>query len=217
MSDYPFPILTVDVVLMALRKDGLWLGLIRRAAAPFAGAMSLPGGFVHVNEDKDTEATALRVIREKTGLTDVHCEQLGTFSGATRDPRGWSATVVYFALVRGEPPEGEALTWVPAAETGDLAFDHSKIVSGALARLRAKGSWSSLPAFFLPELFTFSELRRTYEQVLEAELNDSAFRRKVDELDLIEAVEGQKSKSTARPAQLFRLKGGKLRAFDRRI
>ena len=67
IMDYPTPILTVDVVLMALRKDGLWLGLVRRGAEPFAGAMSLPGGYVHVDEDADTYATAQRVIRERPG------------------------------------------------------------------------------------------------------------------------------------------------------
>ena len=50
-----------------------------------------------------------------------------------------------------------------------------------------------------------------------ADLNDSAFRRKIDELDLIEPLDGQKSKATARPAQLFRLTDETLRAFDRHI
>ncbi len=109
------------------------------------------------------------------------------------------------------------MTWLPATEPGLLAFDHNLLVEAALQRLRAKGSWSTLPAFFLPQTFTLSELRRTYELVLGADLNDSAFRRKIDELNLIEPLIGQKSKATARPAQLFKLKDETLRAFDRRI
>jgi len=217
MSTYVPPILTVDVVLLELRDEKLWVGLIKRDDAPFAGDYALPGGFVHTEEDADTTATALRVIKSKAGLDNAFCEQLGTFSGPDRDPRGWSATVVYYALVRGEHPAESALEWSDVSELGTLAFDHGELIQAALARLRAKGSWSNLPAFLLPAKFTFSELRRAYEIVLNSQLNDSAFRRKIDEVDLVEALKGQKSKSTARPAQLYQLKRDVMSAFNRRI
>jgi 8-oxo-dGTP diphosphatase len=222
MTEFPAPILTVDVILLALHEDKLCLGLVRRREPPFQGMLALPGGYVHVDEDADTTATALRVIREKTGLTGLLCEQLATVSGPKRDPRGWSATVVHYALVRGglpksSQPRPDDLTWVPAASPGALAFDHNDLVAAVLERFRSRGSWSSLPAFFLPEVFTFTALRNIYEQVLGTALNDSAFRRKIDELNLLEPVAGHKSKMSARPAQLFRLKGGVLRTFDRRI
>ncbi|MTH99321.1 NUDIX domain-containing protein [Roseibium sp. RKSG952] len=217
MTIYPAPILTVDVVLLELREETLWVGILQRGDAPYSGSNALPGGFVHTDEDANTEATALRIIREKTGLNGVFCEQLGTFSSPDRDPRGWSATVVYYALVRGERPTETALKWVPVDEPGDLAFDHNAIVAAATDRLRAKGSWSNLPAFLLPPTFTYSELRRTYELVLGTNLNDSAFRRKMDEMNLIEPVVGQKSKATARPAQLFKLKSEAICSLNRRI
>lgn len=217
MSTYVAPILTVDVVLFELRDEKLWVGLIKRDDDPFAGDYALPGGFVQIETDADTTATALRVIKTKAGIDDAFCEQLATFSGPDRDPRGWSATVVYYALVRGVRPSVSALEWSAVSDLGTLAFDHLELIQAALARLRAKGSWSNLPAFLLPAKFTFSELRRAYEIVLNNQLNDSAFRRKIDEVDLIEPVEGQKSKSTARPAQLYQLKSEAMSAFNRRI
>lgn len=217
MKTHVPPILTVDVVLLELRDEKLWVGLLKRAEDPFAGAFALPGGFVHTDTDLNTAATAMRVIQDKAGIDDAFCEQLGTFSGPDRDPRGWSATVVYYALVRGERPEVSDLTWAEVSETGPLAFDHQLLVQAALDRLRGKGSWSNLPAFLLPAKFTFSELRRAYEITLNTRINDSAFRRKIDEVDLMEPVEGQKSKSTARPAQLYQLKSEALSAFNRRI
>ena len=90
-------------------------------------------------------------------------------------------------------------------------------IAAAMDRLRAKGSWSNLPAFLLTPTFTYSELRRTYELILGVRLNDSAFRRKIDEMDLIEPLQGQMSKSTARPAQLYRLKDAVVRTLNRRI
>ena len=217
MTNFPTPILTIDVVLLELRNETLSVGILTRQAEPFVGQPALPGGYVHVDKDADTEATARRVIRDKVGLNDVFCEQLATFSGPDRDPRGWSATVVYYALIRGPRPEATGLEWRSVDALGDLAFDHNMIVAAAMDRLRAKGSWSNLPAFLLTPTFTYSELRRTYELILGVRLNDSAFRRKIDEMDLIEPLQGQMSKSTARPAQLYRLKDAVVRTLNRRI
>ena len=86
---------------------------------------------------------------------------MATFSGPDRDPRGWTATVVYYALASGNPAGAEGFDWVDATDAGSLAFDHNRLVEAAIQRLRAKGSWSNLPAFFLPPSFTLSELRRT--------------------------------------------------------
>ncbi len=69
----------------------------------------------------------------------------------------------------------------------------------------------------LPEIFTLAELRHTYEVTLGRSLNDSAFRRKIDELRMVEPVEGQSSKATARPAQLYRLRLSGVTEFDRTL
>lgn len=216
MTEFTSPILTVDVVALSLRSEGLCCGVLERPEPPFAGELAFPGGYVHVDEDADLAATARRVLREKVGVTDCLIEQLGTFSGRDRDPRGWSATVVYYAVLR-ESPEKSAMRWMPVDQPAPLAFDHGDLLTAALDRLRSKGAWTTLPAFFLPRSFTFSELRQVYELVLGAPLNDSAFRRKVDELELIEPITGRKSKTSARPAQVYQLKDQRLRAFNKHI
>jgi len=78
-------------------------------------------------------------------------------------------------------------------------------------------AYSSLPAFLLPTTFTLPALRMAYEKMLGRALNDSAFRRKIDELRIIEPVEGAISKVTARPAQLYRLSHPRLIEFDRTL
>lgn len=220
MADYPKPILTVDVVLLTLQASRLSVGLLHREELPAKGALALPGGYVHVDADADTLATARRVLRIKAGLENVFCEQLSTFSGPTRDPRGWSATVAYYALVPMAHLTAAgrcALTLMPADDPGPLPFDHGAIIKAALERLRGKGAYSSLPAFLLPETFTLSELRGVYERVMRTPLNDSAFRRKIDEMNMLALVPDAVSKVTARPAKLYRLKQATLQEFDRRI
>ncbi|WP_147125406.1 NUDIX hydrolase [Shimia ponticola] len=217
MHDHPLPILTVDVVLLSLRDGALQVGLTRRDKDPFQGEWALPGGYIHTDTDADTTATARRVARDKAGLQDVYCEQLATISGPERDPRGWSATVVHYALVRGAVPKDSPLKWRPAAAPGPLAFDHNGLIAATLERLRGKGAYSNLPAFFLPAAFTLSELRSTYEQVLGQPLNDAAFRRKIEESGFVTPLPGQLSKATARPAQLYELTDTSLKFSHRRI
>ena len=102
----------------------------------------------------------------------------------------------------------------------DLAFDHRRIVDAALGRLRRKGAYSNLPALLLPAEFTFPELKGVYEKVLGVALNDSAFRRKITELKMIEPVPEARSPATAerkRPAQLYRLADRRLAEWGRTL
>lgn len=99
------PILTVDIVPLTLHADRLCVLRAVRDREPFAGEAALIGGYVHVDEDAHLGATARRVLADKAGLRELYVEQLSTFSGPTRDPRGWSASVV-FLLVAGRSPPG---------------------------------------------------------------------------------------------------------------
>ncbi|WP_035684420.1 NUDIX domain-containing protein [Bradyrhizobium sp. Cp5.3] len=214
------PILTVDVVLLTLHDDRIHVVLQAREKAPHAGALALVGGYVHPEEDQSTAAAAARVLRDKAGLAVRVLEQLMTFSGGDRDPRGWSASVAYYALLPHEEiaERGDAsLRMLPFAQVKGLPFDHDAIVAGAMQRCRRRAAYSSLPAFLLSPAFTLPELRRAYEAALGRSLNDSAFRRKIDELRMVEPVSGSVSKATARPAQLFRLSKSGVVEFDRTV
>lgn len=213
------PILTVDLVVLTLHEGSVHVVLQRRKHLPFEGQMALVGGYVHPDEDTSTTTAAARVLLDKTGLTARLLEQLMTFSGATRDPRGWSASVAYFALVSSATvlAANTDLQLVPIANAKGLAFDHDEIVRKAAERCRRRGAYSSLPAFLLPPAFTLTELRQAYEAVLGRALNDSAFRRKVDELRVVEPVAGAASRTTNRPAQLHRLASTTIAEFDRTL
>ncbi len=215
------PIVTVDIVLFTVVGGALKLALLDRKRAPFEGRPALIGGYIHPDRDRDATETAHRLLREKAGLEGVFAEQLMTFSGADRDPRGWSVSIVYYALVPesvlAQAGVSKDLRLVEPGAPPSLPFDHGRIVSAALERLRGKASYSSLPAFLLPEQFTLPELKAAYETVMGTPLNDSAFRRKIGDLGIIEEVPEAKSPATAarrRPAQLYRLKQRALVAFD---
>lgn len=114
-GDYPRPSATADLALT--RRDGSEILLIKRGNHPFIGKWALPGGFV--NPDETVEAAAARELFEETGIL---CEAikdndetkdsaeidssstnqvilLGVFSDPKRDPRGWTITSLFGAVV----------------------------------------------------------------------------------------------------------------------
>jgi len=203
-------ICTVDVVLLTLQDDTLKVALLRRDREPFKGVTALPGGFIRQQEDADTRDAATRVLRDKTAIEPPYLEQLATFSGPARDPRGWSVSVVYYALVpfdvivsAGHPD----VKLVSVDKPLSLPFDHRLIVDTAVARLRSKSQYSSLPCYLAGETFTLPQLQRVYEALMGETLNKVSFRRKMTEMDMLEPVEGAFAAGGAhRPAQLYRLR-----------
>ena len=195
--DFPRPLTTVDIVIFTIRQEALQVLLVRRGSGPgepFPGTFALPGGFV-----------------DKTGVVSPYLEQLGSWGSADRDPRGWSATHAYFALIPGSAVEAALaadVQWFPLEGTGvtpKLAFDHAEILQAAVQRLRNKVEYTSLPAYLMPKEFTLPELQRTYEIVLDRALEKSAFRTRMLSADLIEPI-AKMRKGPNRPAQLYRLK-----------
>lgn len=93
--------LTVDILVFTLNKGfGLEILLKKREAHPYRGCWALPGGFVGVSES--LEEAALRILEEKTGLSELHMEQLYTFGAKDRDPRMRIVSVAYLVLLPRE-------------------------------------------------------------------------------------------------------------------
>jgi 8-oxo-dGTP diphosphatase len=88
------PLTTVDVVIFTVLEESLHVLLVSRPDAPdepFKKLWALPGGFVDIREDVDLESCALRKLQQKTGVKSPYLEQVGSWGGLKRDPRGWSA------------------------------------------------------------------------------------------------------------------------------
>ena len=104
--------------------------------------------------------------------------------------------------------------WKPVARLPALPFDHRQIVAHAVERVRTKSQYSSLPVYLCGERFTLPQLQAVYEAVLGEPINKVSFRRKIEELGMVEAIEGALETGRAnRPAQLYRLR----RAYRRSL
>jgi 8-oxo-dGTP diphosphatase len=207
-SDFPPFAVTVDLVVLTVRAEALCALLIRRGEAPYRGRWALPGGFVQVDESVD--AAAGRELVEETGVSGLHLEQLGTYGEPRRDPRMRVVSVAYLALAADLPvpvagTDAAAASWVPVAEVGALAFDHSRILADGVERARAKLEYTPLGAEFCAAEFTVAELRRVYEIVWGVSLDPRNFHRKVTGVEGLLVPTGRStSRDGGRPAALYR-------------
>jgi len=158
---YPRPIMAADSAVFTLKDNAIHLVLIKRGHEPYEGCSALPGGFVNENEPLD-EAAA-RELREETGLTGIPMRQWRTFGDPGRDPRGWTVSVVYIAVIdhTAHPlqhgDDAVAADWFPLRDLPPLAFDHDIIVRYALEWLRINVDRDEFLATCWPSSFTGQE------------------------------------------------------------
>lgn len=202
---------TVDVVLLTLIDEALHVALVTRdnPDEPFCGALALPGGYIHAKADDSVRDTATRVLFNKAGIASPYLEEYGTVSGPLRDPRGWSLTVVHFALVAPDTLLSPKMRMIAVSKLPSLAFDHKEIISRVVERVRSKSTYSTLPVFLCPAEFTIPQLHSVYEMLKGEPVPMASFRRKLEKLDVIEVVKTPSTPqpvSNSRPPTLYRMK-----------
>lgn len=206
-----FPLVTTDIALFTLMDGQLRVLLVERANMPYAGAWALPGGVLRPDEDDSLEATAFRVVATKIMVQVPYLEQIVTVSGAARDPRGWSISTLFCALL---PPEEvpalaglktSGICWAdPINRHLPLAFDHAALVNHALESLREKVRRRTLPLHLMSATFTLTEVQHACEAILGRKLDKGTFRRQIrNETSLVE-LPGERRTGPQRPAQLYK-------------
>ncbi|MEU8432651.1 NUDIX domain-containing protein [Streptomyces sp. NPDC029216] len=232
-SAFPPFAVTVDLVVLTVRRDALCALVVRRGEQPFQGRWALPGGFVR--GDEDLAAAAARELAEETGLcahdpaapgvdNGAHLEQLATYGDPRRDPRMRVVSVAHLVLAPDLPApraggDANSARWAPVDEllegpdqtAAGLAFDHARILADGVERARSKIEYSSLATAFCPPEFTVGELRRVYEAVWGVALDPRNFHRKVTGTPgFLVPAGGTTTRQGGRPAQLFRAGGATL-------
>ena len=210
---FDLPLTTVDSVVFTVHESALKVLLVKRAAHPDLGKWSLPGGFVDIKVHRSLEQCAGDVVTSKTGIIPPYLEQLQTVGGPRRDKRGWSVTILYFALiahsacqVSSEAVDEARWFTLDKIRSLSIAFDHKQLIRIALERLQQKALYTIVPAYALPKTFTLGELQRIHEIILDKPLQKKSFRRRLEQADLLIETGEMAMKSGGRPAKLYRAK-----------
>lgn len=214
-----FAALAVDVVCFKIINKTLHvlLGQVVSVNNQYKGFWAHIGGLIQEKETADEAVD--RLLKNKAGIEKIFKEQLYTFSGVDRDPRGRVVSVAYLSLVReDENPQfqkGEVDTiWKPVESAVKLAYDHDEMTAYALERLRSKIKYTNIIQYLLPEEFTLSELQLAYEIVLGEGLDKRNFRKKVLASGMIIDTKQIRKKGAMRPAAIYKFTSSKQVPLD---
>lgn len=205
---YKFAAIATDVVIFTVIAESLHVLLIKMKKHPYEKCWAIPGGLV--KPDESVDAAARRQLALKTGVKNIYLEQLYSFGDVHRDPFGRVVSVAYFALIPNAnvnlktTDEYGEVAWFPVSDLPQLAYDHTKIISTALFRVKSKLEYTNIVYSLLPDEFTLHDLQKIYEIILDRKLDKRNFRKKFFSLKLVQAT-GKKQRGEAnRPAELFR-------------
>lgn len=203
--------LSVDCVIFGFHNGDLQVLLFKWKTI---NKWALPGGFIKVREHADEAAH--RVLKERTGLSDIYLRQFHIFSDPERNkvdddldislfPGNYSnefvewitgrfVSIGYYALVdfsKVKPvPDmfSEECRWWKLAQIPNLIYDHNHIVDSALLALREALQYQSIGKFVMPKKFTLPELQRFYETILGYKMDRRNFRKKTLALNIIQPL-----------------------------
>ena len=204
--------ISVDCVIFGYNEDGLKVLTMKSDMPPFEGQYSLVGDLVHASETLDDAAT--RILFKRTGLDDVHMEQVQAFSSLDRHPLARVITVAYYSLVQlthqlETAAQQHDMEWTDLASLTELAFDHKLIMDTCLQKLRVHLRERPIGFSLLPKKFSLKQLQNLYEVVLGIELDKRNFRRKLRNLDLLVDLKERQSEVNHRPAKLYKFDNSK--------
>ena len=211
------PAHTTLAAVLQVREGVLRALLWERARPPFAGAWSLPGGYLE--PDETLEESIRRHLAEKVDVRELsHLEQLETLSDPLRHPAEWQLATAYLGLVPTDldPAVPGDTAWHAVGALPPMAFDHGAIAIAARDRLRAKLSYTNLGFALAPGTFTISELRDLYTAALGHDVSPTNLKRVLVRRGVLERTGAQRSPgpSGGRPAELYRFRSRRLEITD---
>jgi 8-oxo-dGTP diphosphatase len=198
--------LSVDCVIFGFDENKLKVLLIRSDLKKYLGKWSLLGDLVRPAEDLD--AAAYRILKQRTGLSDVYLEQVHTFGTVNRHPAGRVVTVTYCSLINVQHHKlnilDNELHWHDIKNVTDLAFDHQQIFNNSFKRLQKRIQEHPLGFNLLPKKFSLRELQNLYEAILDNKMDRRNFRKKFFAMDFLIDLNEMEQNVPHRPGKLYK-------------
>lgn len=220
------PGISLDTVIFGFHQGKLKVLLLRFGNAD---NYSLPAGYIEKKEDLDD--AAIRILNERTGLTEVCLEQFYVSGKTDRTSKqviadafknlnlklpanNWFAqrfiSVCYYALVdfmSARMLSGSMFSeikWFDVKKLPVLLFDHNQIINTALKRLQMDIDRKLPESNLLPEPFTMGELQKLYEAVFQKKFVRTNFQRKLIGMGILERLEKKYSGKAHKAPYLYR-------------
>lgn len=184
--------------------------------------MKLPGDLMRLDEDLD--ASAARILRENTGLSNIYLKQFKSFGSPDRlkkhprdlewlrkidHPEEHVITIAYYSLIdisekrNSELIMNDNARWIPVHEIKDLVMDHFEIITCAYEYLRIELLNKPIGFELLPDKFTLSQMQKLYEVILGTTFDKRNFRKKISSMKYLIPLNEKQVGVAHKPARLY--------------
>jgi ADP-ribose pyrophosphatase YjhB (NUDIX family) len=189
---FEHPDVTVDCLVVtydesARPDESLKALIVQRWTHPFKNQWSLPGTFLHADDENALGAIERMLVERFNVHSNIgFMQQLQTFTGLHRDPRGQIVSIAHILYVRDGVSiiHGiDGVRWVPIHELSnmELAFDHNDIADIAINRMQEQFGWTPNVFCVLPSPFTLTEAIRLRSSLFDEDMksiNRANFKKK---------------------------------------
>ena len=198
--------ISVDCIIFGFDENELKVLLIKSDLEKFKNKWSLLGDLVR--NDEDLRDAAYRILKQRTGLSDVYLEQVKTFGETSRHPAARVVTIAYCSLINIQHHQlkihDNELHWHNVSTLNEMAFDHKKILSLCYEWLQKRIQEHPLGFSLLPKKFSLRELQNLYEAILGVKMDRRNFRKKFFSMDLLEDLKEFENDVPHRPGKLYK-------------
>jgi 8-oxo-dGTP diphosphatase len=219
------PGLSIDSVIFGFHDNELKVLLTKLKRMDY---WTLAGGFVY--KDEHVDDAAIRILRERTGVSNIFLKQYYVFGDPKRSDRkfhvkrmndtGWAfkkdywllqrfVTVGYYALVdfsKVNPTAdymSDACEWHDIHDLPSLIMDHQNILDKALEVVRTQLKYQPVGYNLLPRKFTMPELQKLYETILDRKLDRRNFQRKMLGYGILKRLEKRRQGGAHKAPYLY--------------
>jgi len=202
--------LSVDCAIFGYKNGKLQSLLIKRDKEPALNQWCLPGSYIYLNETIDDAAR--RILFELTGIEKVYLSQVHVFGELNRYPSHRVVSVLYCALIKPElfqllaGSHAKEVNWFDVNEVTQLPFDHNLMINTALQWLKEEIWRKPISKNLLPNKFPLNKMQDLFEAILQEEIDNRNFRKKIINMGLVEKLDEKTKGGQQRPAFLYRLK-----------
>jgi hypothetical protein len=217
--------ISLDCVIFGFHDTQLKVLLLHMK---YSNLLALPGGFL--KEDESLDMAAVRVLQERTGLSNIFLRQFKVFSDPKRSEENQATvdlvatgvkeitlkwfnqrfiSVGYYALV--DPflvdPQPDIFSdycdWVAVDQVEGIIMDHRQILDEALTALRMEISHQPIGYNLMAEKFTMPELQKLYEAILGKTLDRRNFQRKMRSYNILNRLDQRKQGGAYKAPYLY--------------
>lgn len=182
--------------------------LIKRTNEPYKDTWALVSGAMYNNEL--IEVAAKRELKEKTNLEKINLELVEVFDDIDRSPLLRMIGFSFIGIVDIEKAKFMKETnktsdaeWFDINQIPNLAYDHNKILTAAIEKLKELIVSSSILKILYPKGFSIPEIHKVYESILNKEIDRRNFRKKILASGLVKDTNTTINFEGRKPAKLY--------------